>query len=237
MEVKAIIVAGGHGSRLYPLTKYTHKTLLPLQGRPIIDYVLATIRNAGITKITIIGNKFIEKIRNHVGDNIEYVLEDEPLGVANALNLARKNNLNSPLLIWFSDNITNLDLSSEVKKHSVPNSGSTLLIREVENPSEFGIAMFENNQLVGVEEKPKVPKSNLAVGGIYFFDESFWDRLDATMNNPSFSISDITQQYISDGLVNWRNIGENTWIDCGTPDSLQRAARMVEEGLFRIRGE
>ena len=82
-----------------------------------------------------------------------------------------------------------------------------------------------------------VHKGNLAVGGIYFFDESFWDRLDATMNNPSFSISDITQQYIREGLVNWRNIGENTWIDCGTPDSLQRAARMVEEGLFRLQGE
>ena len=234
MEVRAIIVAGGHGSRLYPLTKYTHKTLLPLQGRPIIDYVLATIRNAGISKITIIGNKFIEKIKNHVGDNIEYVLEDEPLGVGNALNLAREKNLNSPLLIWFSDNITNLDLSSDVVKHSVPNSGATLLIREVENPSDFGIARFENKQLIDVEEKPLNPKGNLAIGGIYFFDESFWDRFDATINNPSFSISDITQQYIHEGLARWRNVGENTWIDCGTPESLQRAARMVEEGLFRL---
>ena len=201
MEVKAIIVAGGHGSRLYPLTKYTHKTLLPLQGRPIIDYVLATIRDAGITKITIIGNKFIERIRTHAGDNIEYVLEDEPLGVGNALNLARENNQNSPLLIWFSDNITNLDLSSDVVKHSVPNSGATLLIREVEKPTDFGIATFENKQLIDVEEKPLNPKGNLAIGGIYFFNENFWDKFDTTINNPSFSISNITQQYIREGLA------------------------------------
>ena len=107
--MKAIIVAGGHGSRLYPLTKFTHKTLLPLCGRPIIDYALSTIRHAGIEEITIIGNKFIDKIRTHVGDGVNYVLEDEPRGVAAALQLARGGNEGCPLLIWFSDNITNIN--------------------------------------------------------------------------------------------------------------------------------
>ena len=100
--MKAIIVAGGHGSRLLPLTNHTHKTLLPLCGHPIIDYALATIRNAGITEITIIGNRFIEKIRNHVGENVNYVLEMEPKGVATALQLARKGNENCSLLITIS---------------------------------------------------------------------------------------------------------------------------------------
>ena len=90
--MKAIIVAGGHGSRLYPMTKFTHKTLLPLCGRPIIDYILSTIRHAEITDITIIGNKFIDKIRNHVGTDVRYVLEEEPKGVASALQLARDGN-------------------------------------------------------------------------------------------------------------------------------------------------
>ena len=85
--MKAIVVAGGHGSRLYPMTKFTHKTLLPLSGRPIIDYVLSTIRRSGIKDITIIGNKFIDKIREHVGDDVNYVLEIEPKGVAKALQL------------------------------------------------------------------------------------------------------------------------------------------------------
>lgn len=236
MEVRAVVVAGGSGSRLAPLTDYTHKTLLPLQGRPIIDYVLASIRNAGITKITIIGNKFIDKIRHHVGNDVDYVLEKEPLGVANALDLARENNQNCPLLVWFSDNITSLDLTEDAAFHSNSSSGATLLIREVENPQDFGIATIEGEKIIGVEEKPLSPKSNLAIGGIYFFDESFWKRFDEVRHLPNFSISDITRQYIVEGAARWKNVGEDTWIDCGTPESLQRAALMVEGGLFKVQG-
>ena len=145
--MKAIVVAGGHGSRLYPMTKFTHKTLLPLCGRPVIDYVLATIRRAGITDITIIGNKFIDKIRNHVGDDVSYVMEVEPLGVAPALQLARNGNENCPLLIWFSDNITNIDLNQDVEDFS---GGAILLTREVDNPSDFGIAIQVNGKIVDV---------------------------------------------------------------------------------------
>ena len=167
--MKAIVVAGGHGSRLYPMTKFTHKTLLPLSGRPIIDYVLSTIRNAGITDITIIGNKFIDKIREHVGDDVNYVLEVEPKGVANALQLAKDGNEGTPLLIWFSDNITNIDLTNDLKEFS---SGAILLTREVENPSDFGIAVVDNGEIVDVVEKPSNDIGNLAIGGIYIFDET-----------------------------------------------------------------
>ena len=111
--MKAILVAGGHGSRLYPFTRYTHKTLLPLYGRPVIDYALATIRRAGVTDITIIGNRFIGQIAQHVGtglpgENIHYVIEEEPLGVYHALNLARPHVENSRILVYFSDNILSL---------------------------------------------------------------------------------------------------------------------------------
>ena len=230
--MKAIIVAGGHGSRLYPLTNFTHKTLLPLCGRPIIDYVLSTIRRAGIVDITIIGNKFIDKIREHVGPEVNYVLEETPQGVASALQLARKGNEDCPLLIWFSDNITNIDLKSEIESF---NKGAILLTREVENPSEFGIAVLDEGIVVDVVEKPKNPPSNLAIGGIYIFDENFWERLDSVQNLPSFSISDVTRQYLVEGDSTVISVGENTWIDCGTPENLQRAAKMVHDGLFTIR--
>lgn len=230
--MKAIVVAGGHGSRLYPMTKFTHKTLLPLSGRPIIDYVLSTIRNAGITDITIIGNKFIDKIREHVGDDVNYVLEVEPKGVANALQLARDGNEGTPLLIWFSDNITNIDLTNELKEFS---SGAILLTREVENPSDFGIAVVDNGEIVDVVEKPSNDIGNLAIGGIYIFDETFWSRLDLVQNKDNFSISDVTRQYLSERDVKIISVGENTWIDCGTPSSLSRAAKMVELGMFKIR--
>ena len=230
--MKAIVVAGGHGSRLYPMTKFTHKTLLPLSGRPIIDYVLSTIRSAGITDITIIGNKFIDKIREHVGDDVNYVLEVEPKGVANALQLARDGNEGTPILIWFSDNITNIDLTQDLKEFS---SGAILLTREVENPSDFGIAVVDNGEIVDVVEKPSNDIGNLAIGGIYIFDETFWSRLDLVQNKDNFSISDVTKQYLSERNVKIISVGENTWIDCGTPSSLSRAGKMVELGMFRIR--
>ena len=232
--MKAIIVAGGHGSRLYPMTQFTHKTLLPLCGRPIIDYVLSTIRHAGINDITIIGNKFIDKIREHVGDEVNYVLEDEPKGVASALQLAREGNEGCPLLIWFSDNITNIDLRDDVSNFS---DGAILLTREVENPSDFGIAVFKNGTIVDVIEKPEKPVGNLAIGGIYIFDEQFWQRLDSVQNSEDFSISDVTRQYLVEGKAKIISVGENTWIDCGTPENLQRAAEMVEAGMFTIREE
>lgn len=231
--MKAIVVAGGHGSRLYPMTKFTHKTLLPLSGRPIIDYVLSTIRSSGITDITIIGNKFIDKIREHVGDDVNYVLELEPKGVANALQLARDGNEGAPLLIWFSDNITNIDLTQDMKEFS---SGAILLTREVDNPSDFGIAVVDSDgEIVDVVEKPSNDIGNLAIGGIYIFDETFWSRLDLVQNKDNFSISDVTKQYLSERNVKIISVGENTWIDCGTPSSLSRAAKMVELGMFRIR--
>ena len=110
--MKAILVAGGHGSRLYPFTRYTHKTLLPLHRRPVIDYALATIRRSGITDITIIGNRFIGQIAQHVGtglagENIHYVIEEEPKGVQHALNLARPH-VEGVEFGLFSDNITTI---------------------------------------------------------------------------------------------------------------------------------
>tara|TARA_B100000475_G_scaffold160363_1_gene121228 strand:+ start:57 stop:758 length:702 start_codon:yes stop_codon:yes gene_type:complete len=231
--MKAIIVAGGHGSRLLPMTNFTHKTLLPLCGRPIIDYAMATIRNAGINEITIIGNRFIDKIREHVGSGVNYVLEEEPRGVAAALQLAREGNENCPLIIWFSDNITNIELKPEIDEFS---SGALLLTREVEKPQDFGVAVFENGVIVDVVEKPNNPPSNLAVGGIYIFDETFWTRLDEVQDLPNFSISDVTKQYIKEGIARTVSVGENTWIDCGTPESLLRAGQMVEQGTFTIKG-
>ena len=231
--MKAIIVAGGHGSRLFPMTRFTHKTLLPLNGKPIIDYALQTITNAGITDITIIGNKFIDKIRQHVGEKANYVLEEEPRGVAAALQLAREGNQNCNLLIWFSDNITNIDIRTEVNSFT---SGAIFLTREVENPSEFGIAVEKNGEIVDVIEKPPEFVGNLAIGGIYIFDKTFWRRLDSVQGEQNFSISNVTRQYLKEGVAKIISVGDNTWIDCGTPEGLVRAGKMVESGVFKIDG-
>lgn len=236
-SVKGVILAGGEGSRLLPFTKYTHKTLLPLYDKPVIDYALGTMRDSGIKDITIVANRHVGQIAQHIGtgvngERIHYVIEEEPLGVANALSLVRPYVEGSRMLLYFSDNITTWDFSSDVsnfdKQKSPP--GSILLAREVDNPSCFGICEFDSNgRIVGIEEKPSEPKSNIAIGGIYLFDEEFWTIFDECRDYEKFSISDITKVYVGRDAANVRNIGRKTWIDCGTPDSLLSASVLAKE--------
>ena len=240
MKVKAILVAGGHGSRLNPFTKITQKTLLPIYDRPVIDYALGTIRRAGISDITIISNQFIGQIAKHVGsgfpgEKIHYVLEEEPLGVAEALNLARPHNENCRLMIYFSDNITTIELTQYVNDfvNHKQNPGCLLLSRDEDNPQAFGVAVFdENENIVDIIEKPKNPPSNVAIGGIYLYDEQFWTIVDECEKEYSekFSISDINRKYIQKNQVKLLNLGKETWVDCGTPDSLLTASIMAKEG-------
>ena len=240
MKTKAILVAGGKGSRLYPFTRYTQKTLLPLYNRPVIDYALGTIRRSGITNITIISNEHIGQIAKHVGqsmdgEQIHYVLEEEPKGVAEALSLARSHNQDCRILIYFSDNITTVELGDIISEFSAASAppGCVLLAREEENPQAFGVAVLdEEGTLIDVVEKPENPPSNLAIGGIYLFDETFWNKLDHAVNEhgTGFSISDINRAYISEKNARIVSVGEETWVDCGTPETLLQASIMAKEG-------
>ena len=240
MKVKAILVAGGHGSRLYPFTKISQKTLLPLYDRPVIDYALGTIRRAGIKNITIISNQFIGQIAKHVGsglagEQIHYVLEETPQGVANALNLARPHNEDCRLLIYFSDNITTIELSEYVDsfRQAEKNPGCILLSREEENPNAFGVAKFdENGDIVDIVEKPESPPSNIAIGGIYLYDEQFWSLMDQCEKEfgEKLSITDVNRKYVENNSAQLLNIGKETWVDCGTPDSLLDASIMARDG-------
>ena len=245
MKVKAILLAGGHGSRLYPFTKYTQKTLLPLHERPVIDYALGTIRRAGIKDITIVSNQFIGQITKHVGagledERIHYVLEEQPTGVADALNLARVYNEDCRLLVYFSDNITTVELNEQVAhfENSEEPPGCVLLARKEERPEAFGVAVLDGDgAVVDIVEKPKIPPSNLAIGGIYMFDEQFWNLVDAGVakQGEAFSISDVTRAYVLQGTAKLLTVGEETLVDCGTPDSLLQASLMAKEGKLNPR--
>lgn len=241
-KVKAILVAGGQGSRLLPFTRYTHKTLLPLHRRPVIDYALATIRRAGIQDITIIANQFVGQLAQHVGtglpgERIHYVIEEHPRGVGHALNLARPHMQDSRMLVYFSDNIVSIDLIDEVEhfRTSPQPPGCVLLAREVPDPERFGVAVFaDDGKLVDIVEKPEPAPSRVAIGGIYLYDEHFWDYLDAEMEarGEAFSITDLNRRYIRQGQVAVRSIGEEVWLDCGTPDALQEAAELARAGVL-----
>ncbi len=240
VRMKAVLVAGGHGSRLLPFTRFTHKTLLPLHERPVIDYALATIRRAGIKDITIIGNRFIGQIAQHVGtglpgENIHYVIEEEPAGVGHALNLARPHVEGSRMLIYFSDNIVTYELKDDVTKwgDAEGEPGCLLLGRTVVDPERFGVAVFgESGELYDIEEKPAVPQSSMAIGGIYLFDEKFWSYLDEEMmqKKDEFTITDINRRYISQGKATLRDIDDYLWLDCGTADALLEASQLAADG-------
>lgn len=240
--MKAILVAGGHGSRMLPFTRYTHKTLLPLHKRPVIDYALATIRRAGISDITIIGNQFIGQIAQHVGtglpgERIHYVIEEEPLGVHHALNLARPHVEGSRILLYFSDNITTIELTNAVQQFSESEEapGCSLIGRIVDDPERFGIAVFDQDKnLVDIIEKPQNPPSSFAIGGIYLYDETFWSRLDAVVEakGSEFSISDINRSYVKEGAASIIESENSLWIDCGTPDALVEASHLAEKGIL-----
>ena len=242
MDVKAILVAGGSGTRLLPFTRYTHKTLLPLHRRPIVDYALAFIRRSGIKDITIVANKFVGQIAQHVGaglegENIHYVLEEKPLGVGYALNLARPYVKDSKLMIYFSDNITTADLSSEVKEWtgSADNMGCVLLGREVKDPERFGVAFLNSDdKLIDIQEKPSNPSSNVAIGGIYLYDGDFWDIMDKEMHDKGdeFTITDVNRRYLKNNNARLKLLENDEWLDCGTPDSLLEASKLAEAGVI-----
>lgn len=238
--MKAILVAGGRGSRLNPFTRFTHKTLLPLYKRPVIDYALGTIRRAGITDITIIGNQFIGQIAQHVGtglpgEKIHYVIEETPLGVHHALNLARPHVEGSRILLYFSDNITTIELKEAVTNFSSAEKppGCVLVGRDVEDPERFGVAEFDSKgTLIDIVEKPTNPPSSFAIGGIYLLDETFWSRLDLVVKEKgqSMSISDVNRTYVSEGKASIIQSRNSLWIDCGTPDALFEASVLAEAG-------
>lgn len=240
MNLVGLILAGGSGSRLLPFTKYTHKTLLPIYDRPVIDYGISTMRKAGIKDIIIVANKHIVQVAEHVGEgrddeNIRYVLEDSPLGVKNALDLARNWIKGKRVLLYFSDNITNWNFSQDASQfmNSKTPPGAILLVREVDDPQSFGVCVLDSDgKVVDIVEKPETEISNLAVGGIYLFDETLFERIDGFGPDFDFSISDITKQYVSEGRAQIRNIGLTTWIDCGTPDNLFHASDLARSGVI-----
>jgi glucose-1-phosphate thymidylyltransferase len=237
--MKAILVAGGEGSRLLPFTKYTHKSLLPLFDKPVIDYALAIIRNCEIRDITIIGNRFIGQIAQHVGigipgEVIHYVIEESPKGVKNALDLARPHVEGHRTMVYFADNITNANLKKEAKfwLNSDTLPGALFLGRELENPESFGVAKFNSNgDLEDIIEKPKVAPSKVAIGGIYFYDERLWEIMDKQFDKfgDKMSISDVNREYINLKAAKLRIEGD-IWIDCGTPENLLEAGILAKSG-------
>lgn len=237
-KIKGIILAGGTGSRLYPLTKVTNKHLLPVGKWPMIYHPIKKLVNAGIEEILIVtGVEHMGDIVNLLGSGREfgcrftYKVQDEAGGIAQALGLAENFVGSDKMIVILGDNIFQDDLSFFVEKYSKQTRGARILIKKVQDPQRFGVVELNGDKIVSIEEKPKRPKSNFAVTGIYFFDAEVFTIIKKLKpsGRGELEITDVNRAYAKRGGLGF-DIISGWWSDAGTFESLERAAKMVENG-------
>jgi len=234
--MKGIILHGGHGTRLRPLTHTGPKQLLPIANKPMSQYCIESLREAGITDIAIIiGGLGSTKVREYYGNgekfgvNLTYFEQDFPRGIAHAIRLCKEFVNNEKFLVFLGDNIIQKPIADFVENFNKSDYDATVLLCEVDNPSRFGIADVEKEKIVKITEKPKNPTSNLAVTGIYLLTPLIFEVIDNL--KPSWR----NELEITDALDNLLkqndNIGYETitdyWKDTGTPEDILNANRQV----------
>lgn len=223
--MKGIVLAGGTGSRLYPLTKVTNKHLLPVGNKPMIYYPIEKLIGAGIEEILIVtGTEHMGDVVNLLGSGKDfgcrftYKVQDEAGGIAQALGLAENFTGSDPMTVILGDNIFESDLKNAVQNYT--GSGAQILIKQVEDPERFGVAEMEGDRVIGIEEKPEKAQSNYAVTGIYMFDSNVYELIKnlKPSGRGELEITDVNNYYISEGKMKF-SILEGWWTDAGTPES------------------
>ncbi|MEI9476986.1 MAG: sugar phosphate nucleotidyltransferase [Deltaproteobacteria bacterium] len=236
--MKGVILAGGLGTRLYPLTKVTNKHLLPVYDKPMIYYPIQTLINAGIDDILIVtgGNNagdFLRLLGNgkEFGlKHINYTYQEGEGGIADALRLAEFFADKDKICVVLGDNIIEKNIRRAADAFAVQKDGAKILLKEVPDPSRFGVPELKGDRVVRIEEKPKAPKSNYAVIGIYFYDQSVFDfiRTLKPSSRGELEITDVNNWYIDRGLMTW-DILEGWWTDAGTFESLIRSNHLASQ--------
>lgn len=238
-NLKGIILAGGTGSRLHPLTKVTNKHLLPVGRKPMIFHPILKLIEAGIKDILIVtGVEHMGDIVTLLGSGKDfgcrftYKVQDEAGGIAQALGLAEGFCGDDLLCVILGDNIFQDSLVDFADNFISQGEGAKVLVRKVHDPERFGVVEIENNKVISIEEKPKKPKSNLAITGIYFYDKNVF-KIVKTLK-PSkrgeLEISDVNNAYLRKGKLSF-DLLSGWWSDAGTFESLEKASLLVEGGL------
>ncbi|MFN1836119.1 sugar phosphate nucleotidyltransferase [Balneola sp. MJW-20] len=232
--MKGIILAGGTGSRLYPLTKVTNKHLLPVGDKPMIYHPIEKLTEAGIEEILIVtGTDHMGDVVNLLGSGKDfgcrftYKVQDEAGGIAQALGLAENFAGNEPFVVILGDNIFEASLQSAVKNYS--GRGAQIMLKKVADPQRYGVAELEGQKVLSIEEKPDKPKSDYAVTGIYFYDSEVFDciRNLKPSGRGELEITDVNNYYIRNGLMK-SSIMMGWWTDAGTPESYRLANELVQ---------
>ena len=230
--MKGIILHGGHGTRLRPLTHTGPKQLLPIANKPMSEYCIDAIKECGITDIAIIiGGIGSQKVKDYYGDGsrfnlkISYIEQDEPRGIAHAINLCKNFIGKEKFLVFLGDNIIQKSINNIAKKFEQNDYDALMLLCEVNNPKQFGIAHIVDNKIVKIVEKPKDPPSNMAVTGIYFLTESFFEiysRLTPSWRN-ELEITDALQMLLEENFKIDFEMITDYWKDTGTPNDIIHA--------------
>jgi len=234
--MKGIVLAGGTGSRLYPLTKITNKHLLPIYDKPMIFYPIQTLVDAGITDIMIVtggrnSGDFLRLLANGRGfglKHIAYTYQEGEGGIADALSLCEHFADGQPICVVLGDNIIEKNIRSAVEAFRGQKKGARILLKEVADAERFGVAEFRGDRIVGIEEKPARPKSKFAVTGIYMYDATVFDKIRTCKpsHRNELEITDVNNAYIGEGTMSFSFL-DGWWTDAGTFESLLRAANLV----------
>ena len=236
--MKGVVLAGGTGSRLNPLTRVTNKHLLPVFDRPMIYYPIQTLVNAGITEILVVtggrnAGDFLRLLGNGraVGlEHVNYAYQEGEGGIAEALGLAEFFADSEPICVVLGDNIIENNICEAVESFLNQQEGAKILLKEVPDAQRFGVAEIQGNRVIGIEEKPKVPKSNYAVVGIYLYDRTVFEKIHRLKpsGRGELEITDVNNFYIQEGKLAY-GILSGWWTDAGTFESLLRANNLVAE--------
>jgi len=234
--MKGIILHGGHGTRLRPLTHTGPKQLLPIANKPMSQYALEDLRDAGIKDIAIIiGDVYPEKVKEVYENgekfnvNISYIYQEKPLGISHAIQLCKKFVGDEKFVVYLGDNILRSGLKKYVKKFSSSKSDSMILLSEVDDPSRFGVVEIENKKILKIVEKPKRPKSNLIAIGVYFLTPKIFEIIKKL--KPSWrgelEISDAIQLMLKQKMKVDYDIVTGWWKDTGTPEDIIHANKLT----------
>jgi glucose-1-phosphate thymidylyltransferase len=234
--MKGIVLAGGLGTRLYPLTKVTNKHLLPVYNQPMIYYPIQTLINAGIRDIMIVtgGNSagdFLRLLGNGKDfglKHLNYTYQEGEGGIADALKLAEHFADGDLICVILGDNIIEGNIVKAREDFEKQGKGAKILLKKVPDPQRFGVPELDGDRIVRIEEKPKVPKSDYAVTGIYFYDSRVFEIIKTLKPSArgELEITDVNNDYIERGEMTWAEL-EGWWTDAGTFDSLLRASNLV----------